>query len=132
VVIEACSPAGWVHDLCEVLHLVCDVANTAGEAWKWKNVKRKTDRDDALKLARLSAVGELATVLVPAKVIRDWKSLIGLRKRLVGDRGRGQNRIRSLLVSPGVTGPAGEQSVDRVGFGRVVAAGEAAIGLRSE
>jgi hypothetical protein len=32
VVIEACSPAGWVHDLCEELHLVCDVANTADDA----------------------------------------------------------------------------------------------------
>ena len=116
VVIEACSAAGWVHDLCEELHLVCDVANTAGEAWKWKNVKRKTDRDDALKLARLSAVGELATVLVPGKVIREWKSLIGLRKRLVGDRGRGQNRIRSLLVSQGLPAPMGSKAWTSLGL----------------
>jgi hypothetical protein len=27
------------------------LANTAGAAWAWRNVKRKTDRDDALKLA---------------------------------------------------------------------------------
>ena len=30
VVIEACSPAGWVHDLCEELKLPCSVANTSG------------------------------------------------------------------------------------------------------
>ena len=35
------------------------VTNTNGEAWAWKNVKRKTDKDDALKLARLASVGEL-------------------------------------------------------------------------
>lgn len=61
VVLEACSSSGWVHDLCEVLGLVCDVANTNGTAWQWKNVKRKTDRDDALKLAKLSSLGELPT-----------------------------------------------------------------------
>src|SRR5437868_6522881 len=57
VIIEACSPAGWVHDLCSELGLRCEVANTAGAAWAWKNVKRKTDRDDALKLARLASLG---------------------------------------------------------------------------
>jgi transposase len=85
VVVEACSPAGWVHDLCGALHLPCDVASTTGPAWQWKRVKRKTDRDDALKLARLAAVGELAAVTVPPRAVRQWKSLIGLRGRLVGE-----------------------------------------------
>ena len=31
------------------------VANTAVEAWKFKHLKRKTDRDDALRLAELEA-----------------------------------------------------------------------------
>ncbi|QEL20901.1 hypothetical protein PX52LOC_08022 [Limnoglobus roseus] len=30
------------------------MASTVGEVWWWKNVKRKTDRDDPLKLARLA------------------------------------------------------------------------------
>ena len=110
VVIEACSPAGWVHDLCEELKLPCSVANTSGAAWQWKNVKRKTDRDDALKLAKLSSLGELPTVALPAKAIREWKSLIGLRKRLVGERVRGQNRIRALLVSQGLPAPVGNRA----------------------
>ena len=41
VVIEACSPAGWVHDLCGELKLPCLVANTSGAAWQWKNVKAR-------------------------------------------------------------------------------------------
>jgi len=47
VVFEACSQAGWVHDLCAELMLPALVASTTGTAWQWKRVKRKTDRDDA-------------------------------------------------------------------------------------
>jgi transposase len=42
-------------------HLV-KVANTAGEAWKFTHLKRKTDRDDARKLADLD---QLLTVVLP-------------------------------------------------------------------
>ena len=52
LVMEACSICGWISDLAESLAIEVRVANTLGEAWKWKRVKRKTDRDDALKLAR--------------------------------------------------------------------------------
>ncbi|CAN5339350.1 IS110 family transposase [soil metagenome] len=116
VVIEACAPSGWVHDLCESLGLTCEVANTAGAAWAWKNVKRKTDRDDALKLARLAALGELPTVAVPVKAVREWKSLLGLRKRLVSDRVRGQNRIRAVLVSQGLPAPVGSKAWTALGI----------------
>jgi len=40
-------------------------------------------RDDALKLVRIAAVGEIDGVPAPTSPIRQWKSLIGLRKRLV-------------------------------------------------
>ena len=53
VIIEACLLAGWVHDLCVELGVRCLVANTASEAWKFKHLKRKTDKDDALRLAQL-------------------------------------------------------------------------------
>jgi transposase len=116
VVIEACSPAGWVSDLCQQLGLPCDVANTSGAAWAWKNIKRKTDRDDALKLARLAAVGELPIVDLPSAQRRQWKSLIGLRKRLIGERGRGQNRIRGLLVSQGLPAAIGAKAWTSAGL----------------
>src|SRR5262245_16397803 len=67
VVFEACSQAGWVHDLCEELKLPATVASTTGDAWQWKHVKRKTDRDDARKLARLAALGEIDGVPVPPR-----------------------------------------------------------------
>lgn len=116
VVLEACSQAGWVHDLCEQLRLAATVASTTGAAWQWKHVKRKTDKDDALKLARLAAVGEIEPVAVAPRVTRQWKSLIGLRKRLVSERIRGQNRIRGLLVSQGLTAPAGAKAWTELGL----------------
>ena len=62
LVIEACGVCGWIADLAESLGIAVRVANTLGEAWKWKRVKRKTDRDDALKLAKLAATNQLPTV----------------------------------------------------------------------
>src|SRR5262245_32507169 len=67
VVIEACSLAGWVHDLCGELGVSCRVANTAAEAWKYKHTKRKTDRHDAVRLAQLLALAQPPEVVVPAK-----------------------------------------------------------------
>jgi transposase len=116
VVFEACSQAGWVHDLCGQLGLPATVASTTGAAWQWKRVKRKTDRDDALKLARLAAVGEVQAVPVPPRAVRQWKSLIGLRKRLVAERVRGQNRIRGLLVCQGLPAPSGAKAWTELGL----------------
>ena len=116
VVFEACSQAGWVHDLCEELDLRSLVASTTGSAWQWKRVKRKTDRDDALKLARLAAVGEIDGVPVPPWTVRQWKSLLGLRKRLVSERIRGQNRIRGLLVCQGLPAPVGAKAWTALGL----------------
>jgi transposase len=89
--------------------------HTVGPAWAWKNVKRKTDRDDALKLAKLAAINEIPTMAMPPKPVRQWKSLIVLRKRLVGERVRGQNRIRGLLVSQGLPAPVGAKAWTQLG-----------------
>lgn len=107
VAFEPGTPAGWVRDLATDLGLVVKVANTTAEPWRWKNVKRKTDRDDALKLARLAAAGELPTVELPPADVRGWRSLIGLRKAVVGERVRVQNRLRAIVAAKGLTVPAG-------------------------
>jgi hypothetical protein len=75
VVIEACSLAGWVHDLCADLGVPCKVANTGAEAWTYKHAKRKTDRDDALRLAQLYALGQLPEVVIPARSSRSTSSV---------------------------------------------------------
>jgi hypothetical protein len=53
ILIEACLLGGWVRDLCVTLGVTCLVADTTSEAWKCKHLKRKTDRDDALRLAEV-------------------------------------------------------------------------------
>jgi len=110
VVIEACTLAGWVHDLCAECGLVCRVANTAAEAWKFKHSKRKTDKDDALRLAQLYALGQLPTVVIPPLQTRQWRALIAYRQTLVGRRVAVQNRIRALFVGQGLPAPRGARA----------------------
>src|SRR5215469_16360827 len=116
VVIEACLLAGWVHDLCHELGLPCHVANTASEAWKFKHQKRKTDKDDALRLAQLFALGQLPTVTVPPPATRQWRSLIAARQALVGRRVAVQNRLRAILVGQGLPAPRGAKAWTELGL----------------
>jgi transposase len=116
VVFEACTLAGWVHDLCAELGLPCKVANTASEVWKFKHTKRKTDKDDALRLAHLEALGQLPTVATPPKPTREWRALIAYRQALVGRRVAAQNRIRSILVGQGLPAPSGHRAWTETGL----------------
>jgi len=108
VVIEIGAAAGWVKDLCEALAVPIEVANPNHEAWRWKHTKRKTDRDDALKLARLSAMGQLPTVELPGAKVRQWRSLIGYRATLVGRRTAIKNHLRAILDRQGLTHASGK------------------------
>jgi transposase len=119
VVIEACLLAGWVHDLCHEVGLPCHVANTASEAWKFKHQKRKTDRDDALRLAQLFALGQLPTVTVPPPATRQWRALIAGRQGLVGRRVAVQNRVRAILVGQGLPAPRGAKAWTELGLGGI-------------
>ncbi len=58
-VIESCTIAGWVHDVCTAKGHKVLICNPNQEAWKWKHIKRETDRDDALKIAKLAALDQL-------------------------------------------------------------------------
>ncbi len=116
VVIEACSLSGWVRDLCGQLGAPCKVANTASEAWKYKHTKRKTDRDDALRLAQLEALGQLPAVVVPEKRVREWRALIAHRQALVTQRVAAQNRIRAIRVGQGLPAPRGARAWTATGL----------------
>jgi transposase len=105
LVIEACSISGWVCDIARTLEIAVEVANTNDEAWNWKKVKRKTDRVDALKLARLCLLGQISQVHIPEPPVRQWKSLIKYRHGLIDRRTAIKNTIRSLLDSQGLSMP---------------------------
>jgi transposase len=67
--------------------------------------KRKNDRVDAQKLAKLLFLGETPTVHVPSLDVRAWRGLIAHRQRLVERRVRTKNQPRALLRAHGVTAP---------------------------
>lgn len=130
VIIEACLLAGWVHDLCSELGIRCLVANTASEAWKFKHPKRKTDRDDALRLAQLYLLDQLPTVTLPPTTVRQWRSFIACRQVLVGRRIAVQNRIRALFVAQGLPAPRGAKAWAATGLAGMASLGQAAGRLR--
>ncbi len=110
VVIEICSIAGWVCDLVRALGMEMQVASTNDERWRWKRVKKKSDRVDALKLAQLSALNQLTLVHVPEHGVRQWRALINYRQHLIGRRTKIKNHIRDLLAREAILVPRGRQA----------------------
>jgi len=108
VVFEICTIAGWVFDIAKALKVEVEVANVNHEAWRWKNVKRKNDRDDALKLARLSAMKQLPTVHIPKLEVRQKRAFIQYRHKLVRRRTQIKNTIRAILDKQGLAIPKGK------------------------
>jgi transposase len=107
VVIEVGPQAGWVHDLVTAMEVQIQVANPCHEAWRWRKVKSKTDRKDALKLARLSAANQLPTVHMPSPKVRQHRHLIQYRQSLVKRRTAIKNSIRAILTRSALQMPAG-------------------------
>ena len=119
VVIEVCSIAGWVCDLMGTMGIAVQVANTSDEAWRWRKVKQKDDRRDALKAARLSAVNQLREVYIPTKEVRQWRALITYRRQLVRRRTQIKNHIRDLLLREGQILARGPQCWNQLGTERL-------------
>ena len=103
VIFETCDAAGWVHDVASALGLTVIVANPCDAAWRWRKVKRKTDRDDALKLVRLMQVGQLRGVHMPSPSQRQRRRLIHHRKALVERQTQSKNAIRSIFSQQGLS-----------------------------
>lgn len=107
VVIEMCPSAGWVGDLILSTGFDLQVANTCAPAWRWSNTRRKTDRDDALRLAKLSALNQLPQVAMVDRTVRQWRALIRYRHHLVRRRTQIRNHVRALFDREGVALPKG-------------------------
>jgi transposase len=110
IVIEICSIAGWVCDLARALGIEIEVANTNDDRWRWKKIKKKSDREDALKTARLSALNQLELVHVPEQGVRQWRALINYRQQLLRRRNKIKNHIRDLLLREAILLPRGRSA----------------------
>lgn len=109
VVIEVCPLAGWVCDLARELGIEIQVAGVNEQGSKWRNVKRKSDRRDALKLAHQSALADLKLVHVPERAVRQWRALINYRQQLVRRQTKIKNHLRALLLRENVSWAKGKK-----------------------
>ena len=115
VVIEVCSIAGWVCDLVRGMGIEIQVANTSDDSWRWRKVKKKNDRQDALKAAQLSAVNQIREVHIPKTEVRQWRALIAYRQQMVWRRTKIKNHIRDLLLREGQILPRGHRCWTQLG-----------------
>ena len=59
--------------------------------------KKKNDRADAEKLAKLLFLGEVPMVYVPNEDVRSWRQLVEYRHRLIAKRTRSKNALRAII-----------------------------------
>jgi len=101
---EASCGYGCLYDMLrQVAHRV--VVAHPGQLRLIFRSKRKNDRVDAEKLAKLLFLDEVPAVYVPSQDVRAWRQLIQHRVRLVNKRTRAKNACRALLRSVGIRAP---------------------------
>jgi transposase len=96
---------GYYHDLLTPIAAHVVAANP-GRLQLIFGSKRKNDRIDAEKLAKLLLWGAAVAVHVPNANVRLWRELITMRRRYVQKRTRAKNSLRALLRTVGVRAPA--------------------------
>jgi len=69
------------------------------------NTKRKNDRVDARKLAKLLYLDEVPEAHVPTVDVRQWRQLIEQRRRTIEKRTRCKNGLKAVLRGEGIVKP---------------------------
>jgi transposase len=111
VCFEATTGYGVLYEQLQIMARRVVVANP-GQLRLIFRSKRKNDRVDAEKLAKLLFLDEVPPIHVPRADIRSWRRLIGHRQKLAHERSRVKNGIRAMLRSQGVVPPRGLWSRD--------------------
>jgi transposase len=104
-VYESCAWGFTLQRQLSAAGMECIVVHAADVSSSDKEKRRKTDKVDALKLARHYASGDLKGIYVPAEDIQKDRNLVRFRKKLVEDLTRSRNRIKSLLKYQGIAIP---------------------------
>ncbi len=107
---ESCGPSGWINDLAMNTGHKTIVCSTDEDDRRWSNVKRKTDKDDALKLARVASVNELKAVHMPAEEHCEFRSLVKYRKTLDYRINKMKCTIRVWFVNHGIAIDSSEKA----------------------
>jgi transposase len=104
IAFEASGSYGHLHDqLAKIAQRV--VVAHAGQLRLIFRAKRKNDRFDAAKIARLLHLDMIPEVWVPPTQLRAWRRLIEHRQSIVRERTRAKNALRALLRTHGLTPP---------------------------
>lgn len=103
-VVRACyeaGPGGYdLHRLLTRMGVACEVV-APGLVPKGSSDRVKTDRRDAVRLARLHRAGELTPIRVPSPAEEAVRDLVRVRADLMADRKRAQQRIGAMLLRHG-------------------------------
>ena len=101
---EVSGQAGFIYDsLLDCVDQI-KIVNPSKMTWIYKTSK-KNDRIDARKMAVLLSIGELPTVHMPSREVRQWRQMILHRRTIINRRTQIKNRIRALLKSEGFRRP---------------------------
>lgn len=104
VALEACSLAWTVFDWLKGYAGEVKVANT----YKLKLISQssaKTDKHDALVLAKLTACSLLPEIWVPPPAVRELRQLLAHRTKLIAKRTRCKNHLHAILIAFGCRFP---------------------------
>lgn len=105
VCFEASCGYGWLYDKLKHMAARVVVAHPGRLRLIFRS-RRKNDRLDAERLAKLLFLDEVPTVHVPDADVRVWRETINHRRGLVAKRTRAKNGVRALLRSVGVRAPS--------------------------
>lgn len=98
---EASCGYGHLHEEFSKLADRVTVAHPGALAWIYKS-KRKHNRVDATKLAKLLYLDEVPAVHVPGRDVRQWRQTIEFRQRLLRSRVTAKNQTRAFLKERGI------------------------------
>lgn len=101
VCFEASCGYGYLHGRLSQLAQHVAVAHP-GQLRLIFRSKRKNDRVDAAKLAKLLYLDAVPQAHVPHADVRQWRALIEFRQKLLGKRVAAKNQLRALLRSAGI------------------------------
>jgi transposase len=106
VCFEASCGYGWLYERLKKMAQKVVVAHP-GQLRLIFRSKRKNDRVDAEKLAKLLYLDEVPTVYVPSVQVRSWRAMIEHRQNLLAERVRAKNGLRALLRTHGIVSGRG-------------------------
>lgn len=107
VVLEATGNAWWLYDIVAPVVGRAVVANSLQVKWI-AAAAVKTDKHDAIRLAKLLAANLIPEVWVPPLHVRELRALLAHRRALVKQRTAVKNRLHSVLHRQHINQPSGD------------------------